>query len=331
VGGAKARASLAGQPGEICRAGRRAGNQLPGGTPGFPNVCGPLHSGAALAFGCRRGGANGRRLIEECNVVSVNSLGASTNAYSYLQSLLPQQAGDGSAVAADPVTQLLDAFYPNGNGQANADPTSDPSANPPPSGINFAPFSTDMMSTLMSVQEQQSAPTGSVSTKAQSLFAQFDTNGDGSISKSEFENDFGANADTSKVDGLFNALDANGDGSISQSELTSAAQASKSAHAHHHHKGGGAGQGGGGMLDQLMAATQGATSQTDSAADGSTTTTITYADGSKVTMTTPAAASGSQSGQNGASNDNSGNLLEQLISRQAQMLAASASQSLVAA
>ncbi len=48
--------------------------------------------------------------------MSVSSLGASTSAYSYLQSLLPPRSNDGSqgAGSSDPVSELLQAFYPNG-------------------------------------------------------------------------------------------------------------------------------------------------------------------------------------------------------------------------
>ena len=48
--------------------------------------------------------------------MTVSSLGASTSAYSYLQSLLPQQPDDSKRTgSSDPVTELLKAFYPNGS------------------------------------------------------------------------------------------------------------------------------------------------------------------------------------------------------------------------
>ena len=58
--------------------------------------------------------------------MSISSVGASTSAYSYLQSLLPPQQADGSgrAGSGDPVSQLLQAFYPNGaNSTATSPPT----------------------------------------------------------------------------------------------------------------------------------------------------------------------------------------------------------------
>jgi len=161
--------------------------------------------------------------------MTVSSLGASTNAYSYLQSLLPQQPDDSKRTgSSDPVTELLQAFYPNSSTEAGAGP---PDASVGSGTGTLSPFNHDTMMALMSAQEQPSSGNPFVTARAQSLFSQLDANGDGQVSHSEFENIFGSNADTSKVDGLFNALDGNGDGSVSLDELTSAAQAS---HAHHH-------------------------------------------------------------------------------------------------
>jgi len=134
--------------------------------------------------------------------------------------------------------------------------------------------------------------------------------------QAEFEDAFGAGADLTKVDGLFNALDADGNGAISQDELTAAAQQSHARHHHHRHM---HSSGAGGLADTLMAATQGATTQTSSNADGATTTTISYADGSQVIMTIPAASAVA-----GSSNDGSGaadrNAIERLIRMQAELL-----------
>src|SRR5262249_10944677 len=137
---------------------------------------------------------------------------------------------------------------------------------------------------------------------------------DGQIDQSEFENVFGAGADMPKVDGLFNALDADGSGGISQDELTSAAQQSHPPPHHHHHKHRG---GGGGLARNLMADTQGATTQSSTNADGSTTTTISYADGSNVTMTIPGASAGTSSDGSSTADRNA---LERLIRMQAQFL-----------
>jgi hypothetical protein len=168
--------------------------------------------------------------------MSVSSLGGSTGAYSYLHSLLQQQqASDGSnsATGSDPIKELLSAFYPSSSsaGSATAATTSNTSTS---SGSPCISFSSDTMASLISAQGQQWNPDQAIADRAHTLFGEFDADGDGSISKSEFEGVFGSNADTSKVDGLFSALDANGDGSISEDELTSAAQQAHAQHRHHH-------------------------------------------------------------------------------------------------
>src|SRR5215468_2314464 len=224
--------------------------------------------------------------------MTVSSLGASTSAYSYLQSLLPQQPDDSKqAGSSDPVSELLKAFYPNGSTGAGDSP---PDATGGDGIGTLSPFDPNTMSALMSAQEQPSNDNPFVSARASSLFSQLDANGDGQVSQSEFENVFGSDADKSKVDGLFNALDSNGDGSVSLDELNSAAQASH-AHGHHHHHGGDGG-GIGQSLDALLTSgTQGANVDSTTNADGSSTTTISYADGSKVALTTPAGSSDSGS------------------------------------
>jgi len=255
--------------------------------------------------------------------MSVGSVGSSTNAYSYLQSLLQQSSvGSGSSGVAppDPLTSLLSTFYPSGGGDPLG--AGSPGAQP---ATAFSPLSPDTLGTLISAQGQQPpGQSGCVPLQAQSVFAEFDTNADGEIGKSEFESDFGANADKTKVDGLFNALDANGDGAIGEDEMTSAAQASR-AHRHRHAHGSGHGQGGG--LSAILSATDatdatGATTQTAANADGSSTTTIRYADGSTVSMTTPAAGTdaGSPAGKPGGKSADA-NLLEKLITWQSQLLA----------
>jgi hypothetical protein len=270
----------------------------------------------------------------EYNVMSVSNVGASTNAYAYLQSLLPAQTANGSqgAGAADPVSELLDAFYPNGApGQSGAPAASGAAgaAATPASAMAGPPFSPDTMSALMSAQEHQPG-NPSVAAHAQNLFSQFDADGDGQVSKPEFENVFGPGADMSKVDGLFNALDGNGDGSMSLDELNSAAQAGHARHhGHHHHVDSGQGGGEGGMLQALLSSgTQGASADTASNTDGSSTTTITYADGSKVSLTSPPGSSGTNSSSTPSGSGNDANYLERLIRLQAQSLTVSTSQTL---
>jgi EF hand len=322
----------------------------------WPEPCSRIGRGQ-VPSGPHRLSVGARPMDRGVAIMSVSSVGASSGAYSYLQSLLQQQeASSGNSVTgSDPVQELLAAFYPSGASPPNA-ATSTTAASGTGTGSSSISFSPDTMAALISIQGQQGGQDDPVTAQAQSLFKEIDTNGDGTISKSEFESVFGPNADMTKVDGLFNALDTNGDGTISQDELTSAVQ---QADAHHHHhfggggvgEGAGAGQGGGGGgsgglgagglgdggLGDLLSSTDlsGATSTTTSNSDGSTSTTITYADGSTVTMTTPASgSSGNASGNSTGSSGNSAsdsNLLERLLKMQAEILSATSSQVAVTA
>jgi len=184
-------------------------------------------------------------------------------------------------------------------------------AQPPSSAASIGnKFDIGTLSALISAQSQTSA---SANSQASALFKKLDANGDGQVSKSEFESALSAvGVDSVKADSLFAKLDANGDGTLSQSELTPPRGAYYGAH--HHHVGGGSVSGGGGALS-LMNATNadGSTAQTTTNSDGSTTTTITYVDGSTVSMTNPAA-------QSIGTKQNSTNLIEKLIQMQSALL-----------
>jgi len=243
---------------------------------------------------------------------------SSSNPYSYLQKFLQADSSDASDAAApsDPLQALFQAATGGGNSDdpllaAISSADSSASSNPPQ-------FSPDVMKALLSVQGSQNS-----ASKLEQLFGKFDTDGDGQISQSEFENAIGPDADKAKVDELFAKIDGNGDGSVSQDELQSAMQ---KAHHHHHHATQGAGQQqSSDPLQALLssASADGATSQSASNADGSTTTTITYADGTKVEMTTPAASadSSTNTASSGSTSPNFASLLKQLISLQAQLVA----------
>jgi Ca2+-binding EF-hand superfamily protein len=253
--------------------------------------------------------------------MSLSSIG-SANPYSYLQrTLQPDSTDPTDPTDAGAPSDPLQSLYQTLAGGNSSDPLisalspddgSDPSSGTPQ-------FSPDVMQALFSVQ-------GSVGNSGpsnmQSLIDKFDTNGDGQISQSEFENAIGPNADQSKVDALFNKLDANGDGEVTQDEMKSAMQKAHGGGHHHHHHAEGAGPQGSDPLQSLLSGTaaDGTTSQSSSNSDGSTTTTITYSDGTKIEMTTPAGAS--DAGSNGGSSNpeamNFSNMLKQLISLQAQ-------------
>jgi hypothetical protein len=208
-----------------------------------------------------------------------------------------------------------------------------PSASPVPAtgGSGFAQISPSTMSALLAAQSQSptaSAPPAPTSRSAalQDLFSQLDGNGDGQVSKSEFESALGAGgSNVANADSVFSKLDSNGDGSVSLDELSSALKGTGGKGGHHHHSGGASGSSsatGGSSSDPLLQALDGASSTSVNNSDGSTTTSVTYADGSKVTMTSPAAATSSSSATS------SYNIIEQMIQRQAQQISSGATASL---
>jgi hypothetical protein len=184
-------------------------------------------------------------------------------------------------------------------------------------------ISPETMSALLAAQSQASQG-ATVAPKSREdalkdLFGQIDADGDGKITKSEFENALGAGGtNLAQADDVFGKLDKNGDSSVSLDEMSSALQGGHGRH-HGHHR---IADGSGDSSDSLSQALQGASSTTVTNADGSTTTSLTYADGSKVTMTTPAASSVSTTATS------SYYFIEQLIQRQASQISAQASSSL---
>jgi hypothetical protein len=214
------------------------------------------------------------------------------------------------------------------------------SASPvPASGTpGFSQISPSTMSALLAAQSQSSTATttststsNSPSSALQDLFSQIDANGDGKISKSEFESALGAGGtNTAKADDVFSKMDKNGDGSVSLDEMSSALKGTGGKGGHHHHNvassDGSSATGnsstGGSSSDPLLQALDGATSTSTTNSDGSTTTSMTYADGSKVTMTMPAATTSSSAATSCY------NFIEQMIQRQAQSISTSATASL---
>jgi hypothetical protein len=219
----------------------------------------------------------------------------------------------------------------------------------------FSQLSPATMSALLAAQSQSSTGSAtststSPSSALQDLLSQLDTNGDGKISKSEFENALGAGGtNLAQADDVFNKLDKNGDGSVSLDEMSSALQGAGGKGRHHHHHvassdasgdstgangsssgasgsssgtGGSSSGTGGSSSDPLLQALSGASSTSVTNSDGSTTTSVTYADGSKVTMTSPAATTSSSSATS------SYNLIEQMIQREAQGISSGATAAL---
>ena len=181
-------------------------------------------------------------------------------------------------------------------------------------------ISPQTMSALLDAQSQSSAGSTTASKSRSSalkdLFAQIDGDGDGKISKSEFEEALGAGGTNLKqADSVFGKLDKDGDGSVSLKELAAALKGGKKPH----HA---ASESDGSNSDPFSQALQGASTTSVTNSDGSVTTSLTYADGSKVTMTSAAGKSSS------ASATSSYNFIEQMIQRQAQAISSAATSSL---
>jgi hypothetical protein len=251
------------------------------------------------------------------------ALGAVTSALDVLQSLTASKS------ASPPSTGLSQTSTNPFDLSASTAPTG--SSTPVSGSSGFSQLSPATMSALLAAQSQSSAgattpaPT-SPSAALKDLFSQLDTSGDRQISKSEFENALGAGGtNLAQADAVFSKMDKNGDGSISLDEMSSALKGGKG---HHHHhvasSDGSSGSAGtaGSSSDPLLQALQGASSTSVTNSDGSTTTSLSYADGSKVTMTSPAAKTASSSATS------SYNIIEQMIQREAQALASSATASL---
>ncbi len=246
------------------------------------------------------------------------ALGAASSVIDALQSLTSEKSSSAGQPPANP-------FDVSGGATASAGAAS----SQPASG--FSPISPQTMSALIAAQgEMTNTVPANPSDALRDLFSQIDVNGDGSITKTEFENALGAGGtNTAAADKVFGELDSNGDGSVSLDEMKSALQGAGGHHGHGHHMhahgagGAGGGDGSDPSSDPLLQALSGASSTAVTNSDGSTTTSITYADGSKVSLTTPAASTSSTS-----SATSSYHLIEQLIQREAQALSASVASSL---
>jgi len=188
------------------------------------------------------------------------------------------------------------------------------------SGSGGSQISPETMSALLDAQSQASAgsTTASKSRSAalKDLFGQIDGDGDGKISKEEFETALGAGGtNLTKADSVFGKLDKDGDGSVSLKELASALKGGKK---HHDDKASNAaGNDDGSNSDPFSQALQGASTTSVTNSDGSVTTSLTYADGSKVTMTSAA------SGGSSSTAASSFNFIEQMIQREAKAISSS--------
>jgi EF hand len=174
--------------------------------------------------------------------------------------LLAFGAASAALDAIKSLTSKPASSHPIGFGSASgspfdisAPPSGGSTAVPGPSGgAQIAPAT---LSALLAAQSQSStggaAPAATNPGRAlQDLFSQIDANGDGQITKSEFEQALGAGGtNIAQADHVFSQLDRNGDGAVSIGELGSALRRSGGHHPHVH-----ASDSAGSSADQLLPA-----------------------------------------------------------------------------
>ena len=232
-----------------------------------------------------------------------------------------------AAAAAGSALDLLSSLTPGKSGSATTgvkqpaslfgltDPTGLTQTLTPASSTNATSGGTLSPSTFNALLVSQDQASSSPTDALKDLFSQIDGNGDGKITKAEFEEKLGAGGtNVQAADNVFDKMDTDGDGSVNLNEMAAALKGKGGAH--HAHQ-----SGGGGGADALMQALQGATSTSTTNSDGFITTTLTYADGTKLTMNQPALPTSS----GGASSQY--NLVEKMMQRQTDALAAAAKQS----
>jgi hypothetical protein len=244
------------------------------------------------------------------------ALGAASSVFDALKSLTSSKSSSPQTTGL--IQDSTNPFDVSGSPPTQVPGSSAPSFGPG-SGSQISPAT---MSALLDAQSQSStgsAPT-SRSDALKDLFSQIDTNGDGQLSKTEFESALGAGGtNIAQADDVFGKLDKDGDGNVSLNELASAL---KGKGHHHHHTADSSSATDGSSSDPFAQALQAASSTSVTNSDGSTTTSLTYADGSKVTMTSPAATTASSTATS------SYNFIEQMIQREANAISTSASSSL---
>jgi hypothetical protein len=238
------------------------------------------------------------------------ALGAASSAVDLLKTLMsPKSSPAQSAGSTRDAANLFDLT-------SGLPASAGPGAGSGSTGSGRSQISPETMSALLAAQGQSTAgssPATSRSDALKDLFSQIDADGDGEITRSEFDDALGAGGtNLAQADDVFSRLDTDRGGSVSLDEMASALKPGKGHHHRHLAGSGGAGDAGGSNADPLMQALDGASSTSVTNSDGSTTTTLTYADGSKVTMTRAASAT--------AAATSSYNFVEQLIARQAEVI-----------
>jgi hypothetical protein len=245
------------------------------------------------------------------------ALGAVSSALDALQSLSSSKSSSSQATGLNQGSTNPFDFSTNASAAAGSIPASR-------SG-GASQISPATMGALLAAQSQSSmgSATSALTSRSDALkhlFSQLDADGDGQVSKSEFESALGAGGtNLAQADDVFSKMDKDGSGAVSLDEMTSALTGK--GHRHRHHAAAGATCAYGPNSDPLLQALQGASSTSVTNSDGSTTRSVTYADGSKATMTLPAAKTASGSATS------SYNFIEQMIARKAKAISSSAAAS----
>ena len=156
------------------------------------------------------------------------ALGAASSAIDVLKALTSSKSSAQTTGAGQNATGVFD--LPSSNASASI------GSGAGSGGAGGASISPETMSALLDAQSQSSAgsTTASKSRSAalKDLFGQIDGDGDGKISKSEFESALGAGGtNLAQADSVFGKLDKDGDGSVSLKELASALKGGKGHHA----------------------------------------------------------------------------------------------------
>jgi Ca2+-binding EF-hand superfamily protein len=158
------------------------------------------------------------------------ALGAASSIWDALQSLGTSKSSSTQSTTSSQTT--TNPFDITGSS------TSAGSSTPASGTSGWSQISPQTMSALIDAQSQSTSTTTastSPSSALQDLFSQIDANGDGQISKSEFETALGAGGtNVAQADDVFSKLDKNGDGSVSLDEMKSALQGHHGGHHHAH-------------------------------------------------------------------------------------------------
>jgi hypothetical protein len=157
------------------------------------------------------------------------ALGAASSAFDALKALTSSKSSAQSTGVSQNSTSPFDLLSPSSTASAGS------STGFGGSGSQISPAT---MSALLDAQSQSSTGSTASASKSRSsalkdLFAQIDGDGDGKITKSEFEDALGAGGtNLAQADDVFGKLDKDGDGSVSLAELASALKGGKG-HRHH--------------------------------------------------------------------------------------------------